>query len=185
MYRKQWNGNVVECKFGCTDCNMDLKIRGSDLRRGKRFLTFTKHPKRKWGLPVGLLIGVKAARTWGLPLASIWCRGWEWVELYLPPPYTSIACAKNTLPLDPLVHRGLWSNSDTGHFSLWENALSTLRTGGWVDPRVGLDPSGKRQISAVCRQSNHDSSIFQLVVYSLTDCPTPNRNVQCHVENCP
>jgi len=88
-----------------------LKDTGFRTRRGKRCITSNKRTEGQFGLPwllfgeySGLLIGFKKARTCGLPLASISCLGYEWVELYLPLPYALMACIERTLTFYLSLH---------------------------------------------------------------------------------
>jgi len=48
-----------------------------------------------------------------------------------------------------------------------ERAPGTHQTGGWVQPRAGLDAVWKKNIVCRCQEPNHNSSGFQPVALSL------------------
>jgi hypothetical protein len=48
-----------------------------------------------------------------------------------------------------------------------ETAPSTKFIGFWVSPTADLEVIQKRNISFLCRESNHDSSVLQTIAYSL------------------
>jgi hypothetical protein len=96
---------LIQCIFTCRYC-FPLSIRKlcntfsgfycSTPGGGWEFFSSQPYPKRFWGPPRllsngyrVLFLGGKAAWAWSWSLTSIWCRGQEYVELYLHFPNTA------------------------------------------------------------------------------------------------
>jgi hypothetical protein len=57
---------------------------------GKRLLSKSSRPALGPNRPpTRFFLWIKGAGMWSLPIISIYCRGYEWVELHLYYPYTS------------------------------------------------------------------------------------------------
>jgi hypothetical protein len=58
-------------------------------------------------------------------------------------------------------------------FSPRERTPGTHCTGGWVDPKAGLDTEATGKILCLCRGSNLDRPVFQPIARHYTDWATP------------
>jgi hypothetical protein len=69
---------------------------------------------------------------------------------------------------------GEWSAARPGRvFTAGERTPGTHCTGGWVDPRAGLDTEVRGKILCPCRGSNFDRPVVQPVVRHYTAWATP------------